>query len=105
MRAGKLDRAIIFERVATEIDEAGTPVETWSRLAIRRAEIIRDGATETVEGSGAVSSTVVKFRTRYTPGLTLADRIGFDGRVFDITEIVEIGRRRSLEISAKRVGP
>lgn len=105
MRAGSLDRPIIIERASTTVDATGKTAETWSRLAIRRAEIIRDETSDTIGDAGALTSNVIRFRTRYMPGLTLADRIGYGGNVYAIHNVVEIGRRRGLEITAKRVEP
>jgi SPP1 family predicted phage head-tail adaptor len=105
MRAGSLDRPIIFERASNVVDDAGRVTETWSRLAIRRAEIVHDETSDTTGDAGAVTSNVIRFRTRYMADLTLADRIGYGGNVYTIHNVVEIGRRRGLEITAKRVGP
>jgi SPP1 family predicted phage head-tail adaptor len=105
MRAGKLDREIAIERATETIDSYGVPVSTWGTLASMRAEIIDAADDEAMRASGASSEATVTFRTRYLPGVTLADRVAYDGHPFNIVQLKEIGRRRGLEIRATRIGP
>jgi head-tail adaptor len=88
MRAGKLDRAITIERVTTAIDAYGTPKETWAPVAMLRAELTQENATEFI------------FRTRFLDGITTADRVTYADTPLAIKEVKEIGRRRELEIRA-----
>lgn len=104
MRAGKLDREIILERASQMIDALGVPASTWALLATMRAEIVEAAADEAMRDSGASSETSITFRTRYFGGLTLADRLTFDGHAFNIREVKELGRARGLEIRAERIG-
>jgi SPP1 family predicted phage head-tail adaptor len=102
MRAGKLDREITIERATTAVGDAGTVTETWAPVASLRAELVETAADET---DPATTKTTVLFRTRYVAGVTVADRIDFDGRYFNIKHVSEIGRRRGLELHAERLGP
>ena len=97
MRAGRLDRTITVQRFTSEPDDYGTPVETWSDVATLRAEVVQASTSEFIR-TGAVDETVMVFRTRFLSGLTDADRIAYDGRLFNVTETKEIGRRRGLEL-------
>lgn len=111
-RAGRLDRLITIERKGADIlDTAGNPTEVWSTLGPFRAELVREksgdsATTETVREGGAVNDiqTVFSFRTRWISGLTVVDRLQFEGRAFDIIGLVEIGRRRGWEIKARHRG-
>ncbi|WP_126974655.1 phage head closure protein [Frigidibacter oleivorans] len=98
MRAGKLRDIVIIERGTDTINAAGTPETVWATHATLRAEVVQRGTTEFMRVQGAVDEAVVVFRTRFLAGITTADRIVFDGRVFGIREIVEIERRRGLEL-------
>jgi SPP1 family predicted phage head-tail adaptor len=100
MRAGKLDRLIIVERVSTTLDDAGVPAETWAPVASLRAERVTATMEEIMRGFGESSEGTIVFRTRYLDGLTLADRIVFEGRHLDIKAIHEISRRGGLEFRA-----
>lgn len=102
MRAGKLDRTIRLDRVVHEINDFGTPVETWATLATLRAEIVSASTEEFIRDFGASDETVVVFRCRYLAGVTLADRVFYEGRPYDLKEIVEIGRRKGLELRCRR---
>ncbi len=105
MRAGKLDRELLIERVTTTIGEAGTPLEAWSTLTMLRGEIIEDKTSEEQREQGSSTERLITFRTRFYPGLTVADRLTFEAQTFNLTGVKEIGRRRELELQAKRVGP
>lgn len=105
MRAGKLDRELVIERVTTTIGEAGTPLEAWSTLVTLRAELLEDKITEELRDQGASTERLLTFRTRFFPGLTVADRLTFEAQAFDLVAVKEVGRRRELELQAKRVGP
>jgi head-tail adaptor len=105
-RAGRLDRRITIESKSETIDEFGAPVEVWTALGDFRAELLDGGATETVKQSGQVDSVeeVLKFRTRWIEGLTVADRLFYAGRAFDVIGLTEIQRRRGWEIKARHRG-
>ena len=104
MKAGELDRKITIERASTTIDEYGTAQETWSPVAIMRAELVQSAVTDTTHESGALTESTLTFRTRYLAGLTPADRISYEGATYRIKRFVEIGRRRGLEIAVERLG-
>lgn len=100
MRAGKLDRIITIERQTETVQPSGSVVSAWTAIATTRAEIVKASADEFLTGFGEAERGTTIFRIRYSAGITTADRIMFDGIAHDIKEIVEIGRRRALEIRA-----
>lgn len=103
MRAGKLDRTITIQGFTTVIDDLGTPVETWTDKATLRAQLIQSSTEEFIRSYGASDETVIIFRTRWIAGVTNADRIQYEGDVFNIKETKEIGRRKGLELRAVRL--
>ncbi len=105
MRAGKLDRVITVQRATVTVNDAGTPQETWATLATLRAELLESVMDETVHGAGENTERAISFRTRFFPGVTVADRISFEGQPFNLKHVKEIGRRRGLELKAERLGP
>ena len=105
IRAGKLDRTITIERVTMTPNDAGTPQETWAVLVTLRAELLDSAATETVNGAGENTERAIAFRTRFYPGVTVADRISYEGQSFNLRQVKELGRRRGLELRAERAGP
>lgn len=98
MRAGKLDRTITIQRASVTDDDYGAPQEAWATVATVRAQLIQSTAKEFIRDYGAAGVTTCVFRIRYLAGVTLADRVGYDGKTYDVKEITEIGRRRGLEL-------
>lgn len=100
MRAGKLDRTIIIERETETVSPSGTVVTAWSNIATVRAEIVTQSASEFLTGYGEAEAGTILFRIRYLADITTADRITYAGTDYNIKEVVEIGRRRGLELRA-----
>lgn len=98
MRAGKLDRTITVSRFASAPDDFGTPVATWTPVATLRAQIIQSSTEEFLTAQGANDETVVIFRTRWLDGITTADQLEYEGKLFNVREVKELGRRRGLEL-------
>lgn len=103
IRAGKLDRTIAIERKSETVSETGAAVATWMNIATVRAEIVTQAASEFLTGFGEAENGTIVFRVRYLPGITTADRVSYGGKVYDLKEITEIGRRRGLELRAVAV--
>lgn len=69
-------------------DAYGTPVEVWTTLATLRAEKVSEGVAERIDGAaGAVDTVRLVFRTRAFGGVTLADRIVFLERAYNLIQI------------------
>ncbi|EGJ21666.1 phage head-tail adaptor, putative [Cereibacter sphaeroides WS8N] len=98
MQSGKLARVIEIEGATFATDDFGTPIPTWSRKATLRAEIVTAEASEFIRGWGASEETAIVFRTRFLDGITMSDRVSFDGQHFNIKGVVPIGRRKGLEL-------
>jgi head-tail adaptor len=65
-----------------------------------RAQVFQATTEECIRNYGVASEGVVIFRIRFIAGITPAHRVAFAGRLFEIQEIKEIGRRRHLELRA-----
>jgi SPP1 family predicted phage head-tail adaptor len=91
---------INIERLVETIDAFGVAQQAWASVLRMRAQVLQATTEEFKRGCGVASDSVVIFRIRFIEGITLAHRIAFDGRLFDIREIEEIGRRRYLELRA-----
>jgi SPP1 family predicted phage head-tail adaptor len=101
--AGSLDRRITIQRVTTAPNEFNEPIETWRDLVTVFAskQDISDAERWSAGAIGAEITT--RFQIRYSSQLAALDnrdRVIFDGRVFDIAGVKEIGRRKGLEITA-----
>lgn len=100
MRAGKLDRFIAIERKTETVADSGALVTAWTNVATMRAEIVQATTDEFLTGYGEADDKAIVFRIRYRPDITTADRIMHAGTAYDIKQVVEIGRRKSLELRA-----
>ncbi len=103
MKSGDLDRRIAIERATVTVNGYNEEVRSWTILATVWAAVwpIADGERWR---AGEVGATVThRFRIRWSStvsDITPADRISFDGRIFEISGSKEIGRREGIEITA-----
>jgi len=100
MRAGKLDRSITIERQTETVTPTGAAVSAWTTVAAIRAEVVQATASEIATGYGEAEDGRLTFRVRYLAGITTADRVTYAGQAYDLKSVIEIGRRRSLELMA-----
>lgn len=100
MEATKLDRLISIERAVITTDPFGGDSYVWSELAEVWAEVkpISDG--ERWRAAQVLASVTTRFRIRWGAGVKVTDRIIYDGLVYDIAAVKEIGRREGQEITA-----
>lgn len=99
MRAGKLDRTIRIDRYSAGTpDDFGTVTPGYAELATLRAQIVQASTEEFIQAYGASDETVIIFRTRWMDGVTLADRVYYEGGYFDVKEVREIGRRKGMDL-------
>ncbi|MFE3837542.1 phage head closure protein [Pseudogemmobacter sonorensis] len=98
MRAGKLTKTITLQRATIAVDQYGTPTEGWADLATVRAQIVQASTEEFMRNFGTRTEVAVVFRIRFMDGITPADRVTHGGRVYDLKEIKELGRREGLEL-------
>jgi head-tail adaptor len=105
MRAGSLDRVIQFQQMTKGIDLYGTVIDVWTTFATMRAQKL-ENASENREGDrGDTTDNIITFRMHWTDGITLNNRLSFEGHDFKITRLKEIGRRIGLDVVCERVGP
>jgi hypothetical protein len=87
---------------ADVVDEFGVPqLKSSSTSARIQAEVIEPRMTFEQLESGIKNQQQVTFRVRYITGLLPDDLIIYNEREFTIVQILEIGRRRGLEILTK----
>jgi head-tail adaptor len=105
MQAGKLDRVIQIERQSTALDLYGAPVKVWTAFAKMRAQVLQSATDDTESAErGNTTDTKITFRMRWMDGLTLDNRVSYQGQAFVIRQIKEIGRHIGLDVVCERVG-
>ena len=101
--AGSLDRRIRIERATTSKDAFNEDIEAWATLATVWAAKIEIPDGEVWRASEVSAQITTRFQIRWNSVIATVDerdRIVYEGRVFDITRIKEIGRREGREITA-----
>lgn len=103
MRAGRLDRRIILETVTETRDEFGAVIEGWETWKSVWAQVIPMNAQERFLSDAKRSVRVNKFKIRYLNGLLNTMRIRYEGLIYNITGIAELGRFEGYEITGEAV--
>lgn len=98
--AGRRDRRIVVERLTVMQGSTGAAVESWSTLATLWAEARLPTGRE-AELAGQVAATVDRvFVVLWRDDIEPKQRIRFDGQVYDVVSVAEMGRREGLTIGA-----
>lgn len=100
LRAGDLDRRVTIQRAAVLTNDLGEEVPTWSEHATVWAQVVPVSDGERWRAAEVGAAVTTRFRIRWGFGVTPEDRIAYDGRIYDVTGVKEIGRREGQEITA-----
>ncbi|MVA47331.1 phage head closure protein [Agrobacterium vitis] len=99
MRAGKLDRRItLLRETETGRDALNQPILEWVAIKTVWARKTVNKGTETVQAEQMGGTRPLTFQIRYRPGLSIKDRVQYDGALYEIKDFREIGRRVGLDI-------
>jgi SPP1 family predicted phage head-tail adaptor len=100
MNAGLMDQYIAVEKYTESTDtNTGEKLQTWSNYAYfwARTQESESGA-ESVDADRREHRQNVNFTVRYDAGITVKDRILWDGKYFNIVNIANIDRDMYLKI-------
>lgn len=103
MRAGALDRRITLRRAITGRDAANAPVLDWHNLATVWAAWAPLSDIERARAQQTAATATDRFRIRWSTDvedLSPSDQLIFDGRLYAISAVRQLGRRVDLEITA-----
>lgn len=103
--AAILNITITLQRATIVRDGFGEGVETWSTLAVRKAQRLDISDAEALRASEVGAQLTTRFVIRYSSAvatLNARDRLTLDGEVYNIVGVKEKTRRRWIEISAAR---
>ncbi|NUN51916.1 MAG: phage head closure protein [Planctomycetaceae bacterium] len=103
MNPGSMDRKIEVQVNTPTRDSLGATVESWATLEYLWASVRPVVGTEPFAAQQRYADVSVRFITWYRAGITPLHRIVFDGRTYDIEEVLALpgGRPERLEIRAK----
>lgn len=89
MNPGQLTERVTIQRVQSGADEIGQPYSTWLTLGTTWASVEPLVGREYFAAGGAQSEVTTKVRMRYRPGITSADRLIHEGKLYGITSVID----------------
>lgn len=101
MQSARMDRKITIESATETLNTANELIKTWSTFASVWAKKTDTGGSEKFNGA-VVAMMSTNFEIRYLSGLTEKMRIKYDGGIYSIIGIVEIGRREGQLIKTEK---
>ncbi len=104
MRSGALDRIVTLERFTTTENEYGEEIEAWAPLRTVAAQVVQQSGREFLAAAMTQAEVRVLFRIRWIEGIRPTDRINYEGRLHNIHEVKELGRREGLDIMTVAAG-
>lgn len=91
MKAGNLDQRVTIERQAGGVDELGQPLpDAWSAIGSCWAAVLPLQGREFISAQAVASEVTTRVVIRYRPGITPADRVVHDGRIFNIVSVIDV---------------
>jgi SPP1 family predicted phage head-tail adaptor len=101
MRAGDLDRLVTIQSRSTTQSSSGAVSEVFTTIAEAWAKV-KDLRGDEVASARAVNANVTtRITMRYRDDVDELSRILWNGRIYDVKSVAEIGRREVLEILAE----
>lgn len=101
--AGKMDRRIDVLRAAKSKDGFNADILNWHPFASVWAEAVPVSDGERLRAGEVLGNKKYRFTVRYSPDTSTIDhrdRLRFDGALYDINGVKEVGRRELVEITA-----
>ena len=94
MRAGKLRHRVVLERKTEARDSYGEAIETWAPFATVWGEKLDGAGLEKILGQQVIGLSGSVWRIRYHDvEPTIADRVKFGTRTFDVNDVTNTDER------------
>lgn len=103
MRAGKLDRRVIFQTKTESKSDYGELVASWSNTFTTWANVLEIKGKESFEASQIVEKADIRLKIRFRTNVDEEMRFVYNGNSYDIYSISELGRKDGLEIFGKKI--
>lgn len=98
------DKRLMIQRFVSSKDaNTGQKIGAWVTLSTIWGGLAsnKGGSEKIVEGAQVVATQNAVFSIRWRSDIRKTDRIFYDGEVYDIEQIVKIGRRKYLNLVCK----
>lgn len=91
MKAGDLDQRVTLERQQSGVvDELGQPLpDDWTALGSCWAAVLPLVGREFISAQAVASEVTTRVVIRYRPGITAADRVNHEGRIYNIVSVID----------------
>jgi SPP1 family predicted phage head-tail adaptor len=98
MQAGKLDRKIVIQESTQGQTAAGEVTNSISTHATVWANVRQVAGREPFRGEREIAQADTIFKIRYLSTVTPKMQISYNGLIYNIISINELGRREAMEI-------
>lgn len=104
MNIGDLDRRITIQSLdSTQDPVTGHWKKDWSDWKILAASKVDMPAHDRMQANQIINIGDEVFTIRYNSGVNTTQRISWDGNLYELKSIQEIGRKRWMRIIAQRL--
>jgi len=103
LRSGLMDSLATVQTPTESANAIGEPVLAWSTFATRWIAVLPLSGNEQMTAMATEGSVTHRVRMRYTSGLKPKMRLTAEGRTFEISSVVERGRREEHELLVTEV--
>lgn len=102
MNPGHLDQRVTIERLVETVDRYGDSTNEWTAQATVWAAVEPLVGREYMAALQVQSDVSTRVRMRYRPGVTAADRLVHEGRVYAIESVIDVrSARRELVLMVR----
>ena len=99
MRAGQLDRQVELQAKTVSQDDHGEEIETWTGIATIWAGRKDLRGKEFFAAKQLSAEIACRWHVRYRNDITPdASRLVYEGNIYDVLAVIELGRREGLEL-------
>tara|TARA_R110000850_G_scaffold266393_1_gene396696 strand:- start:107 stop:439 length:333 start_codon:yes stop_codon:yes gene_type:complete len=100
---GRMDRRIVIQRATLTTNNYGERAEAWGTLATVWADVLYKlgSGSESIQSEQILSKQPINFTIRYSQavsGVRPSDRISYNGDIYQIEAVQEIGRNEGLRV-------
>jgi SPP1 family predicted phage head-tail adaptor len=93
MKVGSLRHRVTVQSLVETVDQYGQPVQNWDATVSRWAAIRTPNGRDKINADQLKVELTHILTLRYVPGLDVTQRLVFDGRVFNITYVINKDER------------
>ena len=94
----------MLQSMTSTADDYGEPVETWADVGEVWAQKKDLRGGERFAAAQTVGQVDTVFTIRYIDGASSLNRLIHDDRTYDIQSVLEVGRRKGLELHCRTRG-